>query len=84
MKNIRYSSAFKRFVRSLDSQTKKRFEQKILDLAAEKVRGFRLHPPLQEYWKLRVGDYRILFQYDEEGIYVAFAEHRSKVYKKIR
>jgi len=82
MKTIFYSSEAKYFIRSLDSQIKKRFKSKIEALAKGEGKGIFLHKPLSNYQKIRIGSYRIIFQEkDKNTIYIVYIEHRSKVYK---
>ena len=44
------------------------------------LRGERLRP--SEFWKIRIGDYRVIYQIDrhKKTIIVVFFGHRSKVY----
>ena len=43
-------------------------------------KGERLHP--SDYWKIRIGDYRAIYQIDRsnKSIVIIFVGHRSKVY----
>lgn len=45
--------------------------------------GIKLHGELSEYYKFRVGDYRILYKFDSKRklVEVAKIEHRQGVYK---
>lgn len=47
------------------------------------ISGIKLHGQLEQYLKLRVGDYRIVYTFDsKEGtIIVVKVEHRQGVYK---
>lgn len=83
MKQVRYAPEAVKIIRSLDGSIKQRIKAKIESLAEGKVHGLHLRSPLQNYQKLRVGDYRILFQEKDAGatIYIAHIQHRSKVYK---
>jgi mRNA interferase RelE/StbE len=38
---------------------------------------------LKGYWKLRAGDYRIVFKINEQEIYIFGIMHRKEVYQKI-
>ncbi len=45
--------------------------------------GVKLHGELSEYYKFRVGDYRIIYRYDNRSsaVEVLQIEHRQGVYK---
>ena len=45
--------------------------------------GEPLRKTLKGYWKLRVGDYRIVFKIMDHEIYILGIIHRKKVYEKI-
>jgi mRNA interferase RelE/StbE len=45
--------------------------------------GEPLRKTLKGYWKLRVGDYRIVFKIVDHEIYILVIIHRKKVYEKI-
>jgi mRNA-degrading endonuclease RelE of RelBE toxin-antitoxin system len=84
MKKVLYSSVAKKNIQELDSSIKRRIKVKIESLADGKIQGLFLRKPLQNYQKLRVGLYRIIFQ--EKGkntIFVYSIEHRGVVYKNI-
>lgn len=46
--------------------------------------GKPLQRTLKGYWKMRVGDYRIVFKISETDVLVLGIIHRSDVYQKIR
>ena len=45
--------------------------------------GFRLHGEFGDYYKLRVGDYRIIYRFDKKAsiVEIVKVEHRQGVYK---
>ncbi|MEI7741148.1 MAG: type II toxin-antitoxin system RelE/ParE family toxin [bacterium] len=43
--------------------------------------GKPLRSPLQGYWKLRVGDYRVVFMMVGDEVKIIAIQHRSFVYK---
>ena len=45
--------------------------------------GEPLRKTLKGYWKLRVGDYRVVFKIMDQEIYILGIIHRKKVYEKI-
>lgn len=46
--------------------------------------GEPLRKTLKGYWKLRVGDYRVVFKIVEREVWILGIIHRKKVYEKIR
>ncbi len=45
--------------------------------------GDPLRKTLRGYWKLRVGDYRVVFKIEGDEIWILGIIHRKKVYEKI-
>ena len=45
--------------------------------------GKPLRRSLKGYWKLRVGDYRVVFRINRSKVYILAIMHRSIVYQKI-
>ncbi len=67
----------------LDKKTAKRIFVKIGWLA-ENFSSIRPEPlswQLRDMFKLRVGDYRVLYTVDDVNIIVHYARHRREVYK---
>jgi len=46
--------------------------------------GEPLRKTLRGYWKLRVGDYRVVFKIVEEAVWILGIIHRKKVYEAIK
>lgn len=45
--------------------------------------GHPLRKSLKGYWKLRVGDYRVIFKIEEEIVYVLGIRHRKNIYDDV-
>lgn len=45
--------------------------------------GLPLRKTLGGYWKLRVGDYRVVFKIEGEVVYVLGIRHRKSVYEDV-
>ena len=45
--------------------------------------GLPLRKSLRGYWKLRVGDYRVVFKVEGEIIYVLAIRHRKNIYEDV-
>jgi mRNA interferase RelE/StbE len=69
----------------IDAKIKKRIKTAIETrlMTAPHQYGEPLRRTLKGYWKLRVGDYRIVFKIMDQVIYVLGIIHRKKVYEKI-
>jgi mRNA interferase RelE/StbE len=52
-------------------------------LTAPHQYGEPLRKTLKGYWKLRVGDYRVVFKIMDQEVYILGIIHRKKVYEKI-
>lgn len=79
---VRLSPQVVDFVRSLAPEPRRRLRQALRDLARGKGDIRHLEGPLQNYCRLRVGSYRIIFAYAQgRTIDCVFAEQRSIVYE---
>jgi mRNA interferase RelE/StbE len=69
----------------IDAKIKKRIKKAIETrlMAAPHQYGEPLRKTLKGYWKLRVGDYRIVFKIMDQVIYILGIIHRKKAYEKI-
>jgi len=69
----------------LDAKTQKRIKSAIETrlMTAPHQYGEPLRKTLKGYWKLRVGDYRIVFKIMDQVIYILGIIHRKKAYEKI-
>lgn len=64
----------------LDPEIRGRIREKLLELKESPRRGEQLR--YSPFWKLRVGDYRVIYEIDEEKrqVIILFVGHRKKVY----
>jgi len=70
------------FVRSQAPEPRRRLRQALRDLARSEGDAQSLEGPLQDFHRLRVGPYRIVFQYSTpKTIDCVFAERRGIVYE---
>jgi mRNA interferase RelE/StbE len=77
-------------VRSVDlpeiNETLKRRIRKAIEerlATAPQKYGKPLRKNLRGYWKLRVGDYRVVFKIVEDEVWILGIIHRKAVYEKI-
>jgi len=54
---------------------------KIQSLAEDPSAGKPLVGPLEGIWSLRVGEYQILYQFDEKRATILTVNHRREVYR---
>lgn len=82
---IRSVELTKRTARDLDGLSKTKILPKILSkiesLSREPAAGKPLVGPLKGIWSLRVGEYRILYEFDEKVITVLTVNHRREAYR---
>jgi mRNA interferase RelE/StbE len=66
---------------TLKMRIKKAIEQRLSTSPNEY--GTPLRKTLKGYWKLRVGDYRVVFKLDKNEVLILAVVNRKDVYKKI-
>ncbi len=52
-------------------------------MTAPQENGLPLRKSLKGYWKLRVGDYRIVFKVEGEVVYILGIRHRRNIYEDV-
>ena len=69
----------------LDQRLKKRIKSAIENRLAQAPHqyGEPLRKTLKGYWKLRVGDYRVVFKIVKNEVWISGIIHRKEVYEKI-
>lgn len=84
MCDVRFTSAARNDLKGLDVAVAQRIVDKIRWLAenCESILHEPLSGSLRGYFKLRVGDYRVLYTYDrsQKLIIVHIIDHRRRVY----
>lgn len=88
MSNAPYNVTLKRSaqkeVRELDAGTRVRVVRAVRELATEpRPRNCRKLVDSDERWRIRVGDYRVIYTIDDAGrlVEVIAVRHRSKAYE---
>ncbi len=73
------------YIPALDELLKRRIKSAVESrlLAAPQQYGEPLRKTLKGYWKLRVGDYRVVFKINGNEVWVFGIIHRKEVYKEI-
>ena len=69
----------------IDQKTRNRIRKAIEERlqTAPQDYGEPLRKSLKGYWKLRVGDYRIVFKLQASEVWILGIKHRKSVYKDI-
>ena len=83
MPSVVFTSRAEENLAKLDKQTAQRILKKIRWLA-ENLESLTLEPltgQFQGVYKLRVGDYRVLYTLEEDSIVIRLVKHRRDVYK---
>jgi len=67
-----------KFLEKLDLQTKERIKRKIREL--EKNPELGRHLRYSNFWSLRIGDYRAIYEIDRDKVIILFIGHRKNIY----
>jgi mRNA interferase RelE/StbE len=79
---ILYKSSVRHDLKQIDPKNAKRVLGEIRAVLGENPRnGEALHGEFEGLYKLRVGDYRVIYALIEEGALVLRIRHRSKAYR---
>ena len=79
---IFYKASVRRDVRKIDPRSVDRILREIRDVLADSPRsGEALQGEFTGLYKLRVGDYRVIYALLEEGVLVLRIGHRNKAYE---
>ena len=70
--------------RPVSNRILKFLRQRVAALDDPRTIGERLHGPLRQYWKYRVGDYRLICSIKDDRLVVIVVRvgHRREVYKR--
>ena len=79
---IFYKASVRRDLRKINPGSVDRILREIRDVLADSPRGGEaLHGEFDGLYKIRVGDYRVIYALLEEGVLVLRIRHRSKAYE---
>ena len=85
MTRILLSSQVEAFRCGLHPAHRRAFKRALVDLAAGRGDLAPLYDELDGFYRLRVGDIRIVFRYEQDGVIrCRFAERRKFVYELLR
>jgi mRNA-degrading endonuclease RelE of RelBE toxin-antitoxin system len=78
---VRVAAQVADFVQRVAPEPRRRLRRALRDLERGKGDIKPLEGPLQDYFRLRVGQYRVILSYGPSTIDCVFAERRSIVYE---
>lgn len=82
LKKIEFTGHAERDLKNLDPQVKGLIKKALRRLAEGLEAGLPLSGEWRGFYKLRVGDYRIIYKkLDEESILVRYVSHRREAYR---
>ena len=82
---LRYHPKVKEDIKNIDNHFKNQIKTAIEDklTKAPEIFGEKLKGTLKDLWKLRVGNYRVIYFIDEETVFILGIWYRREVYKKL-
>jgi mRNA interferase RelE/StbE len=86
MYRARFLKTFLRQEKKLNANTKERLIKAVKEILNSPYSGLNLKGDLREYWKKRVGKYRIIYKISESEKIVIFFDVnlRKKVYNRLK
>jgi len=82
LRKIEYKASVFRELRRLDRQIATRIIEKIeQELTADDLRPIALTGPFEGLYKLRVGDYRVIYSLSASSVAILRIAHRREVYR---
>ena len=83
MAELRFTRRAQRDIRQLAPTVRREVELALDQLIDDPHSGDRLHGDWKGYWKLRAGDYRIIYRIaDRDLVEVQYVRHRREAYRK--
>ena len=82
MANVRFTGRGARDIRKLSPEVRRRLEIALDALIDDPYAGDLLHGDWKGYWKLRAGDYRIIYRVtNHDTVEVQYVRHRREAYR---
>jgi len=81
---VEFAASAAREFRALDRQMQRRISAKLAELAADPFpAGVRKIQGEEEHWRIRVGDYRVIYRVEKRRVVVVIVRigHRREVYR---
>jgi mRNA interferase RelE/StbE len=78
---LQLSSRTLKFLRKLDRSTRREILQVLKKIADDPYRSKPLRYELKGLYRARIGKYRIIFEINDNIIFILSIEHRKKIYR---
>jgi mRNA interferase RelE/StbE len=83
MAQIRFTHRARRDIRKIAPEARRRLEIALDQLIDNPKAGDPLHGEWRGYWKLRTGDYRVIYSIVDGGVVeVQYVRHRREAYRR--
>ncbi|MGH9196830.1 MAG: type II toxin-antitoxin system RelE family toxin [Acidimicrobiia bacterium] len=82
MAELRFTRRALRDIRKLPSERRREIEIALDQLIDDPRAGDPLHGDWRGYWKLRAGDYRIIYKIADDDVEVQYIRHRREAYRR--
>lgn len=85
MYEVRFTRRFDKLLRKLDRQVQREILKEIENLRQTPELGEKLRGALSDLWKIRVKDYRVIYNIhsSENVMEFVFVDHRRRVYEEL-
>jgi len=80
-KDVELSNTARKFIDSAESKLKNLIKEAIKEIAFNPMIGIPLQGSLKGLRRVRVGDYRIVYQFTADKVEVVSIRHRKDVYR---
>jgi len=76
---------FEKAMKKLPLNIQLKIREKVIQLSRNPYTGSVLKGYKRKYWKIRVGNYRVIYRVDslQKTIFLIFVDHRSAVYRNL-
>lgn len=82
MAEVRFTRRALRDIRKLSPERRREIEVALDELFEDPRAGDRLHGDWTGYWKLRAGNYRVIYRISDDSVEVQYVRHRREAYRK--
>ncbi len=81
-KTPRFTPQARRFLEDSSPPLKDRLKRAILDIAQDPLLGKPLKGELKGSYSYRVGDWRVIYSFDKEFVYLEIIRHQREGYRR--
>lgn len=81
MANLRFTRRALRDIRKLSPEVQRRIEIALDALIEDPQAGDPLHGDWKGHWKLRTGDFRIIYRVTDGTVEIQYVRHRREAYR---